>query len=60
MLCRTAASGDRIAYITGISPINNNFSSLGETFSGRQAVALLTLITDLITRKEYMAEQISF
>src|SRR6516225_12277058 len=34
----------RISYITGIPPINDNFFGPGETFSGRQAIALLSLI----------------
>ena len=34
----------RIVHITAIPPIKDNFSSLGETFSRRQAIGFLTLI----------------
>jgi len=34
----------RIAYITGIPPIDDKFSSLREPFSRRQAIGFLTLI----------------
>jgi hypothetical protein len=42
----------RIASITGIPPIKDNFSGLGETFSGRQAVGFLTLINGSQRREQ--------
>ena len=53
-LCPKAFANERIriVHITGIPPINDTFSGLGETFRRRQAIGFLTLINGSQRRQQ--------